>query len=132
MEEIRVKTNRRFELIDVTVPVETAIDQSGIQEGTGLIFVPHATAALLANENEPGLREDLLKTLESWFPPGDYRHDAIDDNAQAHLGSAFLGQSLVFPISKGRLIRGTWQNIFLVELDGPRTQRRVVVQAVGK
>lgn len=132
MREILLKTHRRIELVDVTVQVEAAVEESGVKEGICLVFVPHATAALLANENESGLKEDFSETLARWFPEGDYRHDRIDDNARAHLGSAFLGQSLVFPVQKGRLIRGTWQNIFLVELDGPRPQRRLVVKVVGK
>lgn len=131
MEEIVLKTNQQFELVDITAQVEAVVEKSEIKKGICLVFVPHATAALLVNENESGLKNDVLETLEQWFPRGDYQHDRIDDNARAHLGSAFLGQSQIFPIEKGRLVRGTWQNIFLVELDGPRPQRRVVVEAVG-
>lgn len=132
MRDILLKTNQQFELVDVTAQVETLVEKSEVEEGMCLVFVPHATAALLVNENETGLKTDVLETLEHWFPRGDYRHDLIDDNARAHLGSAFLGQSQVFPVQNGQLVRGTWQNIFLVELDGPRTQRRVVVTVVEK
>lgn len=131
MEEIILKTNHQFELVDITAQVEALVEKTGAEKGICLVFVPHATAALLVNENESGLRDDVLETLEQWFPSAGYRHDRIDDNARAHLGSAFLGQSLVFPVQKGHLVRGTWQNIFLVELDGPRSRRRVVVETVG-
>ncbi|MGP3702511.1 MAG: YjbQ family protein, partial [Candidatus Bathyarchaeota archaeon] len=49
----------------------------------------------------------------------------------AHLASAFLGSSKVFPVKNSRILRGTWQNILLVELDGPRT-RRVVLTVIGE
>jgi len=49
-----------------------------------------------------------------------YRHDAIDNNADAHLKAVLLGASESLPISEGRLELGTWQRIFLAELDGPR------------
>ncbi|HID72695.1 TPA: YjbQ family protein, partial [Candidatus Micrarchaeota archaeon] len=49
-----------------------------------------------------------------------------------HIGSALIGADRVFPVINGRLIRGTWQNIFLVEMDGPRSRRRVVVMVMGE
>jgi secondary thiamine-phosphate synthase enzyme len=70
--------------------------------------------------------------IKDLIPEKDYKHDLIDDNAAAHLASAFLGQSVTFPVKNSRLVRGTWQNIFLVELDGPRSQRRIVVEVIGK
>jgi secondary thiamine-phosphate synthase enzyme len=62
----------------------------------------------------------LLEPLERQEP---FRHDRIDNNARAHLTSIFLGHSLSFPIADGELHLGTWQNIFLLEMDGPRTRR---------
>lgn len=132
MGEIFLKTNHEFELVDVTAQVEAVVEKSGVEEGICLVFVPHATAALWVNENELGLKQDALAVIQEWFPKRGYKHDLVDNNAWAHLASSFLGQSKVFPVENGRLIRGTWQNIFLVELDGPRTQRRVVVTVVGK
>jgi secondary thiamine-phosphate synthase enzyme len=88
---------------------------------------------VIANEHENGLMEDILSKIEDLFPESaSYAHNAIDDNAHAHLASAFLGHSRMFPIVDGRLIRGTWQSIFLVELDGPRSRRNVCLQAIGE
>ncbi len=131
MEEIYLTTNHQFELVDITAQVEKAVEKFDVAEGICLVFVPHATAALWVNENESGLKEDVLNVIQKLFPEGDYKHDLIDNNACAHLASSFLGQSKVFPIENGNLVRGTWQNIFLVELDGPRSQRRVLVGVVG-
>lgn len=130
MEEFTVTTDHQFELVDITAQVENAVKKFEAAEGICLIFVPHATAALWVNENEPGLREDVLEALQRWFPKGEYKHDLVDDNARAHLISSFLGQSKIFPVESGNLVRGTWQSIFLVELDGPRSQRRVLVEVI--
>jgi secondary thiamine-phosphate synthase enzyme len=75
---------------------------------------------------------DILAKIEELFPQsGEYAHNAIDDNADAHVAASFLGHSRTFTIAKGRLTRGTWQNIFLVELDGPRSRREVHLQIIG-
>jgi len=131
VEEIILSTSKKIELVNITSQVEEKVAQSGVEKGICLIFLPHATAALWVNEDETGLKEDFLRMIKNLFPEGEYKHNLIDNNAQAHLGSGFLGQSQVFPVENGRLIRGTWQNIFLVELDGPRAQRRVLVEVIG-
>jgi len=97
-----------------------------------MVSVPHATAALIVNEHEQGLLQDLLARIEALFPESSqYRHNAIDDNADAHVAAAFLGHNRAFPVTGGKVIRGTWQNLFLVELDGPRSRREVIVQVIG-
>ena len=58
-------------------------------------------------------------------------HDRVDDNAAAHIKSALIGPSETIPVTGGRLVLGTWQNVFLCEFDGPRAERRVVVTVLG-
>ncbi|RLI03799.1 YjbQ family protein [Candidatus Bathyarchaeota archaeon] len=131
-QEFSVSTRKQIEIIDVTRGVENAVASSGIKEGLCIIHTPHATAAIIVNEGEEGLIYDITKKIEALFPVAEeYRHNRVDDNAHAHLASAFLGSSKVFPIKNSRILRGTWQNILLVELDGPRT-RRIVVTVVGE
>ena len=109
------------------------VEETGVKNGTCIISVPHATAAIIANEHESGLMQDILAKVEDVFPRSwSYGHNAIDDNADAHLAAAFLGHSRMFPIVNGELIRGTWQNVFVVELDGPRTRREVWLQILGE
>lgn len=97
-----------------------------------MVTVPHATAALLVTEHESGLLNDVLAKIEDLFPvSGTYDHNAIDDNADSHIAAAFLGHTRSFPVLDGELVRGTWQNLFLVELDGPRSRREVVIQIMG-
>jgi len=130
--ELRLSTSKRYEMIDITRDVEEFVLESKIRNGLCLVFAPHATAAIVVNEHEEGLIEDLLSLIKEVFPRnGRWRHNLIDDNAAAHLGSAFLGSERVFPVINGRLVRGTWQHIFLVEMDGPRALRRVLVCVIG-
>ncbi|HEX7456369.1 MAG TPA: secondary thiamine-phosphate synthase enzyme YjbQ [Candidatus Nanoarchaeia archaeon] len=126
---LEFSTNKNRELVNITSRVEEAIAQVKLTSGICLIFVPHATAALLINEDEPGFKADVEKLLEMWIPQGDWQHDRVDDNATSHLASSLIGQSKVLPLENGRLQLGTWQEIFFVELDGPRSNRKVIVQA---
>ncbi len=133
VEEFHVSTRAREEIVVVTDKVESIVAKSGVKNGVALIYVPHATAIITANENEPRLKEDILNKLRSLFPRGaGYRHDEIDDNANAHLANLFVGFHLVIPVVDGRLRRGTWQEVMLVEMDGPRSRRSVVVVVLGE
>jgi secondary thiamine-phosphate synthase enzyme len=126
-----VSTSKRVELINITERVEEVVEKSGVKDGICLVFAPHATAAVIVNEDERGLKEDIVRWLEQSFPrDGGWRHNLVDDNASAHLASAFTSSCRVFPVKGGGLVRGTWQSIFLVEMDGPR-KRRVVVEVLG-
>lgn len=131
-QEFSVSTRKQMEIVNVTREVENIVASSGIREGLCIIHTPHATAALIVNEGEEGLIYDITKKIEKFFPvTEEYRHNRVDTNAHAHLASAFLGSSRVFPVKNFRIVRGTWQNILLVELDGPRN-RRVVVTVLGE
>ena len=131
--ELKYASRRQVEVIDITNDVERVVGESGIKDGFIIVFAPHATAAIILNEDESGLLKDIEDKILELFPRnGNYRHNLIDDNANSHLASAFLGQGKVIPLINGSLIRGTWQNILLVELDGPRSTRRVVVEVIGE
>ncbi len=132
--EIVLSTSKKFQLIDITYEVEKIVEESGIRNGIVLVFAPHATAAIIANEHESGLIEDIITKIKELTEPGSskWKHNLIDDNAHAHIGSALIGADKVFPIINGRLVRGTWQNIFLVEMDGPRARRHVLVTVLGE
>ena len=130
--ELSFSTRKQREVVDVTDEVLDAVKESGIENGVLVVQLPHATAALVLNEGESGLKQDLLNKLEDLAPlRGGYQHDRIDDNAHAHLKSAFLGSSRVLPIVDGRVVRGTWQNFLVIEEDGPRT-RRLAVFVMGE
>jgi len=127
--EINVSSRERYQLIDITDEVEKAVKESGVKNGLVLVFAPHSTAAILLTENEAGLKEDWLDFLKKLVSGFDFQHNRIDDNADSHLLSGLIGQERILPVKDGRLIRGTWQQIFLLELDGPRN-RKVIVKII--
>ena len=113
--------------MDITAKIEEAVRKSGVTEGICLVFTPHTTTAVMVNENEPNLKKDFVAFFKKFVPPGDYAHNEIDDNAEAHLKSACVGQDCSIPIVKGELTLGTWQQVFLCEFDGPRRRSVYVV-----
>jgi len=130
---ITLSTRERYQLIDLTESVEEIVSESEVEKGLCLVHASHATAAIICNEHESGLLHDILRKVKELFPPSaGYLHDRIDDNASSHVASALIGASRTFPIDRGRLVRGTWQNIFLLELDGPRARRTVNVHIIGE
>jgi secondary thiamine-phosphate synthase enzyme len=125
---LEFSTSKQRQLLNITSDVESVVADADVKDGTCLVFAPHATAAVLLNEDESGFKADVEKLLERWIPKGDWEHDKIDSNATSHLASALIGQSKVIPIIDSRLNLGSWQEIFFVELDGPRRNRKVTVQ----
>lgn len=119
--KLNIETSRRIELIDITSEVQEEVRISGVREGVCIISTWHTTTGIIINENENGLREDILNLLDRLVPHGvGYRHDRIDNNADSHLKAILLGSSEALPIVKGELELGTWQSIFFAEMDGPR------------
>ena len=126
IKEINVSSKNRYQLIDITDKVEGIIRESKVKHGLVLVFAPHSTAGIILTENESGLKEDWLQILKKIVSGPDFLHNRIDDNADSHILSGLLGQGKTLIIENNELIRGTWQQIFLVELDGPRSRRIVV------
>ena len=135
---LSVESAKPFEFVDVTPQVEDAVRQSSITAGTALIFSRHTTAAVVINEAEPGLQEDMERMLARLAPQDDdYLHNEMartipnePENGHAHCRHLLMGASETVPVVDGRLHLGTWQRVFLVELDGPR-RREIVVQVMG-
>jgi len=127
MTELRVRTKQKREMIDLTSQVAEVVRASGVDEGLCNVYVTHATAAIVINENDdPNVCVDTLDALDKLIPAGVWRHDRVDGNAASHIQAAILGPGETIPVRQGRLLLGTWQAVMLVELDGPR-ERRVVV-----
>lgn len=130
VKEFDVTTENRYQLIDITDRIEEAVRESKVKNGLALIFVPHSTAAIILTENESGLKQDWLTVLKKLVSGFDFFHNKIDDNADSHILSGLLGQEKTLIVENGRLIRGTWQQIFLVELDGPRKRRKIIIKII--
>lgn len=120
---LKINTNKNFEIIDITSKVNELID---VENGMISIFSKHSTSAIVVNENERGLLNDLEFTLNNLITDKfAYEHDRIDNNAKSHLKSFLLSSSECLPIKNGRLDLGTWQSVFFIELDGPRHNRTI-------
>ncbi|MGC9345685.1 MAG: secondary thiamine-phosphate synthase enzyme YjbQ [Candidatus Bathyarchaeales archaeon] len=131
-EDVRVSTKNRTEVIDVTADVEEVMRRSGVINGICIVHTVHSTTAIIVNEHESGLMKDIVKKVQRDFPKGvGWLHDRVDDNADAHLASSYIGPTRIFPVREGGLVKGPWQNIFLLELDGPRT-RKIMVEIIGE
>lgn len=127
MDELRIRTTRKRELVDVTAEVARAVARSALAEGLCHVYVAHATAAIVVNENDdPNVCVDLLDALDRLVPAGIWRHDRVDGNAASHIQAALLGPGETIPVQNGRLCLGRWQAIMLAELDGPR-ERTILV-----
>lgn len=131
--ELEFSTDARRKLVDITSQTEKVVAESEIDKGLCLVHSLHSTTAIIINEHEAGLMDDILqKIADDYQRSTGWRHDRIDDNADAHLASVFVGSSKTLPVKDGRLVRGTWQSIFFLELDGPRAARKVVIEVLGE
>lgn len=142
-QQLTIQTATAPEFIDLTDRIERIVEASGIQSGQVVVFSQHTTAAIRINENEPELLRDFASFLERVAPAtATYRHNDFtvrtvnmtDDecaNAHAHCRQLLMSASETIPIVDGELCLGTWQRIFLVELDHARP-RQVIVQVLGQ
>ena len=130
---IRISTSQSEELVDITDEVDAVVRKSGVKEGLINIFVPHATAALIVNENhDPNVVVDLLKKVNDLIPLHDnYLHDRVDNNAAAHIKASIFRPEMTLQIRDGKLLLGTWQQLMLADFDGPR-ERRIETMIVEK
>jgi secondary thiamine-phosphate synthase enzyme len=138
---VHLRTQRPLQFIDLTGLVAERVLRSGVGEGMVTVQSRHTTAALVVNENEPLLLQDLEDALERWAPrQARYRHNDLAGrkalppeerpNGHAHARALALGASVCLNVAEGKIDLGPWQSIFLVELDGPRP-RTVSVQVLG-
>ncbi len=134
-------TNGSGQFLDITDDVISIVSRSGIRNGVVQICSSHTTAAIRINEDEPLLHADFRRFLERIAPAEVYEHDDLarrigvgpDEplNGRAHCQHLLLASSESLPLIDGRLRLGTWQRVFLLELDSPR-QRQVTVQVIGQ
>lgn len=127
MQELKIKTTRREEIVDLTTKIKEIVKNNKTKKGICYIYVPHATAAITINENyDEKVCIDFLNFLDKIIPQGKWLHDKVDNNGAAHIKAALIGPSEFIPIKDGELMLGIWQGIMLCEFDGPR-ERRVIV-----
>ena len=137
-ETIAVTSEERTEFLDLTKQIRDAVQKHPIAEGIVLVNSLHTTCALLVNEFQGALIDDLKRMVSDLVRERNgYRHDdpRFSDcergNAHAHLRAALLGRSIAVGLAGGELSLGRFQNIIFAELDGPRS-RQIDVQIMGE
>ena len=133
-EHVSVQTKGHGDMHDLTERVAAVVRASEIRAGTVNVFNVGSTASIGTIEFEPGLRRDMPEILDHLIPPGrDYGHEQAwhDGNGHSHLQATLLGPSLTVPIAEGKLVLGTWQQIFHLECDVRARQRTIVVTVIG-
>ena len=133
-QQISLSTNGHGDMHDLTEKVAAIVNSSGIKTGLMHVFNVGSTAALGTIEFEPGLQRDLPAILDKLIPPSrNYGHEQTwhDGNGHSHLQATLLGPSLTVPIAEGKLVLGTWQQVFHLECDVLGRQRTLVVTVVG-
>ena len=108
---------------NITKEISAFVAESGVREGTVLVFCPHTTAAIIINENsDPDVMFDLSYACSTFFPSlKEYRH--MEGNSAAHLKSSLFSPSIQLIIHDGHLVLGSWQGLYFCVFDGPRKRR---------
>ncbi len=132
---IERQTRGHRDMNDLTDELQQIVQESGIVRGIAMLCNIGSTAALGTIEFEPGLQDDLPDLLDRLIPPSrDYKHENAwhDGNGHSHLQATLLGPSLSVPIEEGRLVLGSWQQVFLIECDIHARRRTVAVTIIGE
>jgi secondary thiamine-phosphate synthase enzyme len=126
-EIITIATHQREMLVDVTEQVKQVVAASGVADGIVTVYAQGATAAIMIQENwDESVQTDVVNFLRKIIPRGVWLHDQQDGNGDSHLKAGLVGPSETLPVIDGKPGLSTWQNIFLCEFDGPRSDRRIV------
>lgn len=126
MRQITIKTTHPKQVVDVRHQIESLLEESDIQSGLVHIFSEHTTCGLVTANLDPGTDQDYLDAIEAMFPDGDYRHLHNPQHVGDHVMSSIIGSEVTLPFKENKLLLGTWQELVLIELNGPR-QRTLTV-----
>ena len=126
------RTDHKNGLYDITSKVLEIIKESKVRNGIASVYARGSTAAIMIQENwDQSVQNDVVTLLNRLIPSGIWEHDRQDNNGDAHLKAGLVGASETIPVVEGNAGLSTWQNIFLCEFDGPRSQREIVVTVIG-
>lgn len=132
--QVKLEETNEDDVLDITGEVQNAIAQSGLKEGSVLVFNKGSTGGITTLEFEPGLVKDLPESLRKIAPKdADYGHEQMwhDGNGHSHVKASLLKPSLEVPFLEGKLLTGSWQQIVFVEFDNKPRQREIVIQVKG-
>ncbi len=120
---IEIRTNKRIEAVDITNEINKIISDSSFSSGLCIVYSPHTTSGIMINESfDSAVIEDINSFLSKLVPHKDnYLHH--EGNSDAHIKSSLIGPSKTLTFGNQKIILGTWQGIFFMEFDGPRSRK---------
>ena len=126
-------TDKKREFINITDDVADVLHDSGIREGMILVSAMHITAGVFINDEEPGIKQDIMGMLDTLAPfRQDYLHHRTgESNGDAHLKNILVGHQLIIPVTNGKLDLGPWQQVFYAEFDGQR-RKKLIIKVMGE
>jgi secondary thiamine-phosphate synthase enzyme len=132
-EQLTLQTQSKREFVNITPQVKAAMEKSGFRDGIILVSVLHSNAAIIVNDDEAGLLEDLQSWLDQVAPEReDYKHRGrFESNTGIHLQSLLLHHQVIVSFSEARLDLGPWQFVLFAELDGQRP-KRILIKVMGE
>jgi secondary thiamine-phosphate synthase enzyme len=139
IKHLSVITNKQTELINITQDVQDFIESTSIANGVVFVISMHTTTGMIVNEGIPDLESDITSFYEKIVPEDlPYHHSRflpfdgqMGINATSHIRSTLMGFEIFFPIEGGKIQKGSRQNIYFVELDGPQ-ERTFIIQVIGE
>ncbi|MCK5541397.1 MAG: secondary thiamine-phosphate synthase enzyme YjbQ [Desulfobacterales bacterium] len=141
MAELKVKTDTiqvslatGCDVKNITTQINQVVIESTIENGMVNIFVVGSTGSVTTIEYEPGVVEDLKRTLDEIAPQGiEYEHEKAwhDGNGHSHVQAAILGPSLTIPVRSSRLKLGTWQQVVVINHDNKPRKREIEITITG-
>ncbi|MDM8524370.1 secondary thiamine-phosphate synthase enzyme YjbQ [Desulfococcaceae bacterium HSG8] len=129
-----VQTDTGIDIKDITGHLKALIAASGITDGNLNATVIGSTGSVTTIEYEPGVVEDLKRTINRLAPPDQvYEHEKAwhDGNGHSHVQAALLGPSVSIPVRKGKPVLGTWQQVVVINHDNSSRKRVVEVTIIG-
>jgi len=132
-EHITIQSQKPPEVFNLTAQAKAAVEKSGFRDGIILVSSLHSNSAVIFNDNEPGLLEDLDTWLVQIAPiRDDFKHkDCFESNAAIHFQSLLLNHQAIVAFTEAHLDLGPWQSVLFVELDGLRP-KRILVKVMGE
>ncbi len=126
MTEITVNSIKKIDAINITGKVSSVIPENA--QGFIHLYCRHSTAALIISEYEDKLIKDLKSVANRLLEHcGPFEHnDNNNPNTTAHILTSIMGVSTWVPVQNGKMKLGKYQNILMLELDGPK-QRKVQI-----
>jgi secondary thiamine-phosphate synthase enzyme len=138
LETLSILTERPVQFINITEKVVNFVTRSNLKDGLVAIMTSHTTTGILLQENLECLEIDMEECLERLVPnnvPYAHAHflrsyGATGNNSAGHLKAILVGNNCLLPVIEGKVLKGSAQDIFLAEFDGPQL-RKVFLQVIG-